>query len=291
MSISPVRSKPSLAVVLLLNVIVAAAQTPDTVVAGPLGVPQLVKNEGGGWSEPIKVFSDSEEIVYVPDITTQGWARWHVKDFKEHGTYFTYVYTYLRKQRVTVQETIYVDTQARQVLVEPFLKPPVRYSLKTAPIKLVRITDSITELVRRDLAYFQATDIQTVMRQQRQAVGDLALCKDPLADPNPSCSSQNGVAGQRKETASASAPIILRQIDPQYPPEARAEKLGGEVIVALTIDKQGVPKDLKIRQSRGAALDKAALAAVAQYRFSPAYDATGAPVEMPASISIDFQIY
>jgi hypothetical protein len=41
----------------------AQAQTPDTVIAGPYGIPRLVRAEGGQWSEPIKVFSDANQVV------------------------------------------------------------------------------------------------------------------------------------------------------------------------------------------------------------------------------------
>src|SRR5665213_3426236 len=86
----------------------APSQPPNTTIAGPYGVPRLVKDEGGQWSAPVQVFSNAKEIVYIPDITTPGWAQWHIQAFKEQHTYFTYVYTYLRRERVTVQELVYV---------------------------------------------------------------------------------------------------------------------------------------------------------------------------------------
>ena len=59
----------------------------------------------------------------------------------------------------------------------------------------------------------------------------------------------------------------------------------------MTVDTQGVPQNLQIVKSRGAVLDQAALNAVGQYRFKPAHDATGIPVEMRVNVDVDFQIF
>jgi hypothetical protein len=145
-----------LTLLLLIAVAIVQAQVPNTVITGPYGLPRLVCNEGEQWVEPIQVYSDTTEIVYIPDITKPGWAQWHVQEFKNQGTYFTYVYTYLRKQRATVRETIYVNTRTRQVLSVPFLKTPVRYDLRTSPPKITRVVAAITQLVQDSIDSFQA---------------------------------------------------------------------------------------------------------------------------------------
>jgi protein TonB len=57
-------------------------------------------------------------------------------------------------------------------------------------------------------------------------------------------------------------------------------------MVHMMIDTQGIPRDLTIVRSRGAALDQSALNAVSQYRFKPSLDATGVPVAMPINVEV-----
>ena len=38
---------------------------PDSVIAGPFGVPRLVMNEGGLWEEPIKIFENEKVTTFV----------------------------------------------------------------------------------------------------------------------------------------------------------------------------------------------------------------------------------
>lgn len=151
---------------ILLIAAASQAQTPDTVIAGPDGVPRLVRTEGGQWSEPVQVFSDANEVVYVPDITTPGWAQWHEQDFKEHGLYFTYVYTYWRKRRVTVRELIYVNTRTQQIRVEPFLKPPLQINLHTSTPTISKTVANITKLVQDSIANFRGPSLQDDMRNK-----------------------------------------------------------------------------------------------------------------------------
>jgi hypothetical protein len=167
---------------------VAKAQTPDTVVAGPYGVPRLVRTEGGQWSEPVQVFSNTDEIVYVPDITTPGWAQWHTQDFKVRDMYFTYVYTYLRKQRATVQDTLYVNVRTQRATVVRFLKPPIAIDLHTTTPAISKTVAAITKIVQDSIAHYTGPDIQAAARQQRYATGRMFLCNNPDFPPGPDCS-------------------------------------------------------------------------------------------------------
>lgn len=286
---------------LLITVAAVQAQVPNTVITGPFGVPRLVCDEDEQWVEPIRVYSDATEIVYIPDITKPRWAQWHVQEFKNQGTYFTYVYTYQRKQRATLRETIYVNTRKQQVLAVPFLKTPVRYNLRTSPPKITRVVAAITQLVQDTIDRFQGPDIQSVARQERYAVGRRFLCNNPQLPPSHDCNLSDEDF-QKKHPIYLGSPspadpkgpstaVLVYSVEPQYPAEARATKSGGTVTVGMTVDTQGVPQNLQIVKSRGAALDRAALDAVGQYRFKPAHDATGIPVGMRMNVDVDFQIF
>src|SRR5690349_6098256 len=59
------------------------------VVLGPFGTITAVKNEADRWTIPIRVYSDRDTEVYVPDITSAGWLSWNVESFRQSGTYLT----------------------------------------------------------------------------------------------------------------------------------------------------------------------------------------------------------
>ena len=56
----------------------------------------------------------------------------------------------------------------------------------------------------------------------------------------------------------------------RYPDEARKLKLKGSVLVELTVSEDGEPQDVRVLESAGTILDRAVLAAVERWRFSPA---------------------
>jgi TonB family protein len=56
-------------------------------------------------------------------------------------------------------------------------------------------------------------------------------------------------------------------------------------IVLMTVDKAGVPSDLKVVKSVGPTMDKNVLAAVSQYRFKPAM-LDGAPTKIQVNLEV-----
>jgi len=57
------------------------------------------------------------------------------------------------------------------------------------------------------------------------------------------------------------------------------------VVVGMTVDKNGVPTDLKTVRSAGPELDHNVLAAVAQYRFKPG-TVSDQPVDFPVNLEM-----
>jgi beta-lactamase regulating signal transducer with metallopeptidase domain len=107
-----------------------------------------------------------------------------------------------------------------------------------------------------------------------------------------------------------SAPKLVHQVGPAYPPDARAEKVQGLVLIDLTIGKDGAIKDARVAASaptetrlkeleakRGTPaategdgrLAEAALAAVKQWRYEPILK-DGKPVEFKATVTINFKL-
>ena len=64
---------------------------------------------------------------------------------------------------------------------------------------------------------------------------------------------------------------VIRSMELEYPPLLRDAGIGGEVLVYFFIDEDGIVQDFRIEESSGhQALDDAALAVSAVYRFSAA---------------------
>ena len=61
-------------------------------------------DEGGNYSIPIEVYSDSEMEAFIPDITTPGWIWWWGAAFREKGTYSTYIYIRIIRMMLFVEE-------------------------------------------------------------------------------------------------------------------------------------------------------------------------------------------
>ena len=82
----------------------AAAQ--ELIKTGPFGKPIMVMDEGGNYSIPIEVYSDSEMEAFIPDITTPGWIWWWGAAFREKGTYSTYIYSHYKNDALCRREMI-----------------------------------------------------------------------------------------------------------------------------------------------------------------------------------------
>jgi TonB family protein len=239
-------------------------------------VPRLVRTEGGQWSEPVQVFSNTDEVVYVPDITTSSWAQWHEQDFKERGLYFTYVYTYWRKRQVTVRELVYVNTRTQQIRVERFLKSPVQIDLRTSPPTISKTVANITKIVQSSIEHFDGRTLQDAVQSQK------ALTLNNL-----------NVIQEReqaeKNIPTLQPPRLINPVSPIYPADAWAKKITEVVTISVLVDAYGMPSDLQIVKSVYPSIDAAALQAANQYRFEPAHNTiSGVPVPMRTTIDINF---
>jgi len=80
---------------------------------------------------------------------------------------------------------------------------------------------------------------------------------------------------------------VLKSVMPVYAQEVTAKAIAQGVVVALTIDKHGVPRDLHLTKG-DPILAKAALEALRQWRWRP-YTLNGEPVEVESSVYIRFE--
>ena len=72
--------------------------------AGPHGEPVLVMDAAGNFSIAIKVYSDSERDIYIPNLTASGWIQWNKEAFIKLGVYQTVVYEHFKKESFCLRE-------------------------------------------------------------------------------------------------------------------------------------------------------------------------------------------
>ena len=85
------------------------------------------------------------------------------------------------------------------------------------------------------------------------------------------------------------APKLLSRIDPQYTPEAKADKVAGTVTLLVVIGTNGAARDIAVEQGLGSGLDEKAVEAVQQWLFQPGMK-DGIPVSVRATIEINFKL-
>jgi TonB family protein len=178
---------------------------PDSIIAGPFGEPRMVMSEGGEWSYPINVFADSEVEAFVPDITSPGWVSWHVEDFRQKGTYFTYLYIYHRKSRKTGRETIYVNTRQHTVVVVRPLLVPIHVDLSKAPPELSKSVARITAILKDDAENYHGTTVQQAISQDKIITLRNVLC----SNNNPDCDLSDAELKKKYPIYPASSPQLI----------------------------------------------------------------------------------
>ena len=87
----------------------------------------------------------------------------------------------------------------------------------------------------------------------------------------------------------SSIPSVTRAVEVELSPaEMAGQPAVIDVIVNATVDVYGIPHNLSISKSAGAAVDEKVLAAVSQYRFKPA-TMENQPVDAAVTISVKIQ--
>jgi periplasmic protein TonB len=84
------------------------------------------------------------------------------------------------------------------------------------------------------------------------------------------------------------AGLLVRKVVPQYPQLARAMRVGGTVVLAATISKDGTIANLRV-VSGPSTLQQAALDAVSQWRYRP-YLLNGKPVDVETTVNVIFTL-
>ena len=82
----------------------------------------------------------------------------------------------------------------------------------------------------------------------------------------------------------------IREVAAKYPPKAQIDGVQGWVDIDFTISREGLPEELKVRESRPRQIfDRAALASVQQWRFKP-IERDGVAVPQRATLRVRFEL-
>ncbi len=82
-------------------------------------------------------------------------------------------------------------------------------------------------------------------------------------------------------------PTVISRAEPEYPEEALRAKLAGKVRLAIVVNKEGLPQDIRVVRGLGLGLDEAAVEAVGKWRFNPA-TRDGEPIAVRATVLVMF---
>jgi len=84
-------------------------------------------------------------------------------------------------------------------------------------------------------------------------------------------------------------PKLLREVKADYTDDARRAGIEGEVVLEIVVRRDGSVGDVRVRRGLDRGLDQRAIAAVRQWRFSPA-TRRGAPVDVIVEVGVDFKL-
>jgi TonB family protein len=98
-----------------------------------------------------------------------------------------------------------------------------------------------------------------------------------------------GTSAYRSVAEVSQLPRFINQVKPLYPDSAKHAGIEGVVILQVDIDATGVVMDVEVIQGLGSGCDEAAVAAMKQSTFTPAY-AGSEPVPVRIKIPYRFEI-
>jgi periplasmic protein TonB len=100
----------------------------------------------------------------------------------------------------------------------------------------------------------------------------------------------NGPPGIVPLGKGVTAPQVIFNPEPAFSDEARKSKTQGRVTLLVVVGKDGLPYDIRVRESLGMGLDEKAIEAVNRWRFRPA-TLNGQPVATRVEVEVDFHLY
>jgi TonB family protein len=95
--------------------------------------------------------------------------------------------------------------------------------------------------------------------------------------------------GPYRPGSGISPPRLLHEVRPDYTDEARRAGLTGEVVLEIVVRRDGSVGDVRVLQGLGLGLDRRAIDAVKQWRFTPA-QRLGRVVDVLVEVAVEFRL-
>jgi len=95
--------------------------------------------------------------------------------------------------------------------------------------------------------------------------------------------------GPYRPGSGVTPPRLLREVKAEYTDEARRRGIAGDVLLEIVVRRDGSVGDVTVLRGLGLGLDQRAVAAVRQWRFSPA-TLRGAPVDVIVEVAVEFTL-
>lgn len=165
---------------------------------------------------------------------------------------------------------------------------------------LVRIARSMRSHSTAALAMGKGTELEGRLkavldsgtnRRRLSRASAFALAVAMSAALLPLAAAQKGKTNEKayKIGDGVTAPSLVRKVEPQYTQEARDANLQGSVLLAVHINKQGVPEHIRVLKGLELGLSENAVAAVKQWKFKPGMK-DGKPARVQANIEVNFRL-
>jgi TonB family protein len=117
----------------------------------------------------------------------------------------------------------------------------------------------------------------------------LAAVSCLVSSPIAASVQQAGETRVYKPGPGVSAPIVIKEVKPQYTAEARKAKIQGTVTLECVVKTDGTIGDVEVTTSLDAGLDQEAIKAVKQWRFKPGTK-DGKPVPVLITLEMTFTL-
>ncbi|HYT67710.1 MAG TPA: energy transducer TonB [Vicinamibacterales bacterium] len=120
------------------------------------------------------------------------------------------------------------------------------------------------------------------MRSILTAVGlSLAIASTAVA--------QSGAPVYELNTKGVTAPAVIKEVKPVYPPDAKAEGVTGMVELQGVVESDGMIDRIKVTKSLDARLDAESIKALEQWQFKPGMK-DGEAVAVRVNVEMTFMI-
>lgn len=175
--------------------------------------------------------------------------------------------------------------RAARVFVPPMIDP------RESPILPVRMTiDAPPEMAIRTTAFGDPTGFFSVSAGTGGPAGIGNGVGDQIGGGRGSRYGQGDEDGVYSiGGGGASAPVVIRMVEPEYSEMARRARISGSVLVDAEIGPDGKPHHVRVTRGMGAGLDEKAIEAVTGWLFRPG-EKNGRPVTVRATFEVNFRL-